>query len=82
MCPYCDNSKQITATRTSWQIHLAGHREEIIKHLTDISESCELCAYAEMSANKKHAASHYRWSHQKHEIIEWALSKLDREIIV
>jgi len=81
-CFYCENAKQITATRTSWLIHLASHREKIIKHLTETSESCEICAYAEMSASKKHASSHYRWAHQKHELINWALKKLEKQIIV
>jgi len=81
-CHYCKHGKQVTATRTSWLIHLAGHREEIIAHLVEVSESCELCAYPEMSASKKHASSHYRWAHQKHELVNWALNRLEKQIIV
>lgn len=81
-CPYCDSAKQITATQTSWLIHLASHREEIIEHLVDTSESCEFCSYPEISASKKHAASHYRWAHQKHELLDWALDKLESQVVM
>jgi len=56
---------QVTADRTSWLIHLASHREQIIKHLADTTNSCVFCAYSVEFADKKHAASHYRWGHQK-----------------
>ena len=81
-CTYCELGKQITATRTSWLIHLASHREEIIEHLTNTSKSCEFCSYPEMSTNKKHSSAHYRWAHQKHEVINWALNNLPKQIIV
>ncbi|WP_420544563.1 hypothetical protein [Nitrosopumilus sp.] len=81
-CMYCDHGKQITATQTSWSIHLASHKEDIIEHLIDTSDSCQLCSYPEMSANKKHASAHYRWSHQKHELIKWAFDTLEKRVIV
>ncbi|QLH07382.1 hypothetical protein [Nitrosopumilus ureiphilus] len=81
-CPYCDNGKQITANRTSWLIPLSGHREEIIEYLTDTSESCEFCSYLELYVNKKHASSHYRWDHQKSTLVNWALDKLEKQILV
>lgn len=80
-CPYCDNEKQITANRTSWLIHLASHREKIIEHLVNVSESCIFCSYPELYENKKHAASHYRWAHQKSTLLNWALDKLSKPII-
>ena len=80
-CTYCDTGKKIVADKTSWLIHLAKHREEIIEHLTESSDSCEFCSYPEIASNKKHASSHYRWSHQKSTLIRWALDKLPREIL-
>jgi len=81
-CPYCDNRKQITANRTTWLIHLSGHREEIIEHLTDTSEYCEFCSYPELHANKKYASSHYRWAHQKSTLVNCALDRLEKQILV
>ena len=80
-CPYCKNSKTITADKTSWSIHMASHREEIVKQLTDVTQSCVLCAYSEIFANKKHAASHYRWSHKKSHLVDWELKKISRVLI-
>ena len=81
-CPYCNDGKQITANRTSWLIHLSGHRERIIEHLTNTTEYCQFCSYPELSVNKKHASSHYRWAHQKSTLINWALDKLEKQILV
>jgi len=78
VCPYCVNDRQVTAEKTKWLIHLAGHREDIIKHLTDFSVSCVFCAYPVEFANKKHAASHYRWGHQKSTLLNWTLQYLPR----
>ncbi len=80
-CLYCFNNKQITAEKTKWLIHLAQHREEIIRQLSDDSTSCVLCAYSVDFANKKHASSHYRWGHKKSEIIDWALQTLPIKIL-
>ena len=76
ICPYCENRKQITATSTSWLIHLASHREEIIDHIVDTTTACVFCSYPELYANKKHAASHYRWAHQKSALLDWALDMI------
>ena len=81
-CRYCENGKQITADKTSWLIHLASHRETIIKHLTDTTDSCVFCTYSEMFANKKHAASHYRWAHKKSVLLDWALQQLSGMVVV
>jgi len=81
-CPYCDNERQITADKTSWLIHLAKHREQIIEHLTETTDYCLFCSYPELAANKKHASSHYRWAHQKSMLLNWALDKLPKQIIV
>ena len=81
-CLYCTNEKDITADKTSWLIHLASHRENIIKHLTDTTESCVFCTYPEMFANKKHAASHYRWAHKKSVIVDWGLQQLSGVVVV
>lgn len=78
-CPYCEHGNPIIATRTLWLIHLARHKEEIIKHLVAVSDECEFCSYPEMSASDKHAASHYRWAHQKHELLEWAVGMLEEK---
>ena len=75
-CPYCKNGKKITANRTSWLIHLASHREEIIDQLVDTTTSCVFCSYPELHANTKHAASHYRWAHQKSTLLNWALDMI------
>lgn len=80
-CPYCDHGKQITANQTSWSIHLASHKEEIIEHIVSTSNFCQLCSYPEMAASKKHASAHYRWAHKKHEIIKWAFDTLEKQII-
>jgi len=82
VCPYCPNGRQITAEKTKWLIHLAAHREDIIKHVTGISTSCLFCAYSVEFANKKHAASHYRWGHQKSKLLDWALQCLPGTLIV
>lgn len=81
-CPYCDNGKKIVANRTLWLIHLASHREEIIKHITNVSDSCEFCSYSELFTSKKHASSHYRWTHKKSELLDWVLSRLQQQIMV
>jgi hypothetical protein len=75
-CMYCKNQKRIEADKTSWLIHLSSHREDIIKQLTDETTSCVFCAYSEIFANKKHAASHYRWGHKKSTVINWVLQRM------
>ena len=81
-CPYCEKTKPTTASKTSWMIHLYGHRENIIKHITDQTSACVFCAYSEIFANKKHASSHYRWAHKKSTLTEWALNNMPSQIIV
>lgn len=76
MCSYCFNEKQITADKTQWLIHLAKHREDIIRTLCDVSDLCVFCAYSADFVDKRHAASHYRWEHKKSTLIEWALHRL------
>jgi len=82
VCPYCPSGRQIAAEKTKWLIHLASHREDIIKHMTDVSTSCIFCAYPVEFANKKHAASHYRWGHQKSKLLNWALQCLPSTLVV
>ncbi|MCV0431810.1 hypothetical protein [Nitrosopumilus sp.] len=81
-CPYCKIPKSIAATRTNWMIHLHGHRENIIKDLTDNTSSCVFCAYSEIFANKKHASSHYRWSHKKTDLVRWTLENMKKIVVV
>lgn len=81
-CPYCNNQKSITAPKTTWQIHLANHRENIIKHMSDLTPSCVFCAYSEIFANKKHASSHYRWAHKKSDLIKWAFDNISKIVVV
>ena len=75
MCSYY-NEKQITADKTQWLIHLAKHREDIIRTLCDVSDSCVFCTYSADFVDKRRAASHYRWAHKKNTLIEWALHRL------
>ncbi|HUU48831.1 MAG TPA: hypothetical protein VMW55_08625 [Nitrosopumilaceae archaeon] len=77
VCSYCFNDREITAEKTPWLIHLAQHREDIIKHLTDSSSSCIFCAYPVEFVNKEQAASHYRWAHKKSVVINWALENME-----
>ncbi|NND86802.1 MAG: hypothetical protein HKM23_05705 [Nitrosopumilus sp.] len=79
-CLYCNPQRSVTAEKSQWSIHLAHHREEIIKHLADTSSSCILCAYPVEFANKEHASSHYRWGHKKSTLIDWALYNMPRRI--
>ncbi|MHA7647879.1 hypothetical protein [Nitrosopumilus sp. S4] len=81
-CLYCPSERAVTAEKSQWLIHLAQHREEIIKQLTDTSSSCVLCAYPVEFANKRHASSHYRWGHKKSSIVEWSLNQLPVRILV
>jgi hypothetical protein len=81
VCAYCFNDRQIIAEKTPWLIHLAQHREDIIKHLTDTTSSCIFCAYPVEFTNKEQAASHYRWEHKKSTLLDWALHRLPRKII-
>ena len=78
ICPYCPSSRQITAEKMKWRIHLASHREDIIRHITDVSTHCLLCAYPVNFANKEHAASHYRCGHKKNRMLEWSIQHLPR----
>ena len=81
-CPYCEDAKQITANRASWLIHLASHREKIIDHLVNTTDSCAFCSYPELHASERHAATHYRWAHQKSTLLNWALDRLEKQILV
>ncbi|WP_428325671.1 hypothetical protein [Nitrosopumilus sp.] len=81
-CPYCINTKSIISDRTGWLTHLSNHREDIIKHLTDTTFSCVFCTYPEPSANQKHMSSHYRWSHKKSIIINWAFENMEHQLVV
>jgi hypothetical protein len=80
-CLYCINGRQITADKSQWLMHLSGHREEIIKNLSNTSSSCIFCICPERFANKEHAAAHYRWAHKKNTLVDWSFHKLPTMVL-
>jgi len=69
-CQLCESPKKVTAEDKHWLIHLAGHKDDIIKFLAVRLDFCPLC-------NKRHFFSktqgedHLRWFHSKRSLIEW-----------
>ena len=76
MCSYCFDERQITADKTQWLIHLAKHREDIIRVLCETSRSCVFCFDMPPFANTRQAVFHYKWDHKKSTLTEWALHRL------
>ena len=70
-CVLCERPREITAEQQQWRIHVAKHREELIKFIVDRFPSCVLCEYPTSFADKKSAASHLRWYHSKKDLIDW-----------
>ena len=70
-CVLCEKPHKVTAEQQQWLIHIAKHREDLIKFIVDRFSSCVLCAYSTPFADKKSAASHLRWYHSKKSLIEW-----------
>lgn len=70
-CVLCKRPRPIIAEQQQWLIHIAKHREDMIKFIADRFEHCVLCVYPSSFTNKKTAVSHLRWGHSKKSLIDW-----------
>lgn len=70
-CVLCEKPRIITAEDRQWLIHIANHREKIIKFIVDNFSSCPLCAYPDKFYDKVTAANHLRWYHSKKHLNDW-----------
>ncbi len=70
-CILCTNPKRITAEKQQWQIHVAKHRNDMIKFVRDKFDTCVLCTFPITFTDKNFAAQHLRWNHSKKSLIDW-----------
>jgi len=70
-CILCDAPKPITAEQQQWQIHVAKHREELIRFVTKNYASCILCPHPILYDDKKTLSDHLRWNHSKKSLVGW-----------
>lgn len=75
MCLYCSNQQMISADSKQWMIHMTKHRQDIVKELVELSPSCVLCSFGKFT-DIKTATAHYKWGHNRSDIIKWAFLKL------
>ncbi|MEM3024991.1 MAG: hypothetical protein QXW37_04615 [Candidatus Nitrosotenuis sp.] len=75
-CIFCERPRLIYADKKQWLIHLATHREAIIKYIVDNFEKCPLGAYPRLIKDKTEYAGHLKWSHTKRELLLWAYKNL------
>ena len=75
MCPYCFDERAISADSRQWMIHMTKHRQEIIIDLVESSSSCLLCSFGKFTDNQT-AFAHYKWGHNRSDIIKWAYLRL------
>lgn len=75
-CILCNRSKIVTAEKKQWNIHLASHREDIIRYITDNFAYCVICTYGKPFDDKSQAAAHLRWAHKRSELIDWYFNHL------
>lgn len=73
-CQLCENPREVTAEDKHWLIHLAGHKDDIIKFLTNRFENCPLCSNRTFFT-KSAQEDHLRWFHQKKSLIDWYFKK-------
>ena len=78
LCPFCSKPRIFIAENKQWSIHLASHREQIIRYIVDNFPSCVLCSYPKFFEEKSTAAAHIRWAHKKQELIFWAFQNLGK----
>ncbi len=70
-CILCPSKQLVTAEQQQWLIHIAKHREDLIKFFSENFQYCFLCKYTRIFENKRDAASHLRWEHSKKSLIDW-----------
>ena len=70
-CVLCARPKPITAEQLQWQIHLARHREDLIKYLASNFPYCVICDPSIVFQEPKNLTSHLRWYHSKKSLIDW-----------
>lgn len=73
-CKLCENPKNVTAEDKHWLIHLAGHKDDIIKYLTNHFDYCPICENRAFSS-KTEQQDHFRWFHTRKFLIEWYFRK-------
>jgi hypothetical protein len=78
LCPFCSKPRVFVAENRQWAIHLAGHREHMIRYLVDNFPSCVLCSYPKSFSDKSTASEHIRWAHKRNELIKWAYDNLGK----
>lgn len=69
-CQLCETPKEVTAEDKHWLIHLAGHKDDIIRFLTNRFDSCPLCTERKFYS-KTSEEDHFRWFHTRKSIIDW-----------
>jgi hypothetical protein len=76
LCSFCSKPRIFIAEHKQWNIHLAGHREQIIQYIVENFPSCVLCFNPKSFSDKSTAAAHVRWAHKRQELINWAFQNL------
>ena len=69
-CHLCESPKRVTAEDKHWMIHLAGHKDDIIKFLAARYDYCPLCSDPRVFSGDQ-GMDHFRWHHSKKSLIEW-----------
>ncbi|MDX1441804.1 MAG: hypothetical protein R3237_05040 [Nitrosopumilaceae archaeon] len=73
-CQLCESPKTVTAEDKHWLIHLTGHKDDIIRFMTNRFSNCPLCLERKFT-NKIEEEDHFRWFHTNKAIIEWYFEK-------
>lgn len=70
-CILCTKSSPITAEQQQWKIHVAKHREKLIKFVAYNYDSCIICPYKLHFTDRKSFENHLRYAHSKKSLIDW-----------